>query len=283
MQVKNMALFWHIDGNIKNIEMKTTLLLSFLFLSTTSLFAQEIKIGFKDSIQSTVLNENRKFIIKLPNGYNNFDKFYPVIYRLDGDLDLYLETVGTISRLVEMEEVVPDMIVVMIENTNRNRDMMPTNTSFFKSEPGAENFKNFIEKELIPHINSTYRTSNEKLLCGQSLSAIFTLYYFLTSPDSFDSFIACSGGFPDCEEYFIKLTNDFLKTKQAKTKHIFLTHGQKDFLDPERVIKGQLLRFTEKIESKENMVCKLKTYEDEGHVPFQSLYHGLKFIYATDK
>lgn len=263
--------------------MRTILFISLLFFSTSVLFGQEIKIGFKDSIQSTVLNENRKFIIKLPNGYNDSDKAYPVLYRLDGNLDLYFETVGIVNRLALTEELIPDMIVVMIENTDRNRDMMPTNTSFFKSEPGAENFKIFIEKELIPHINGTYRTTNEKLLCGQSLSAIFTMYYFLTSPDSFDSFIACSGGFPECEEYFTNLTNDFLKTKQTKTRNIFLTHGLTDFLDPEGVIKEQLLNFTEKIESKENIVCKLKIYEDEGHVPFQSLYHGLRFIYTTEK
>lgn len=262
--------------------MKTTLFLAFLLLTTT-LIAQDIKIGFQDSIQSKVLNENRKFKVKLPRGYNNSDKSYSVLYRLDGDLNLYTETVGTINRLAHMEELMPDMIVVMIENTNRNRDMMPTNTSFFRSEPGAENFKKFIENELIPHINNSYRTTNEKLLCGQSLSAIFTMYYFLTSPDSFDSYIACSGGFPDCEEYFINLTNDFMKIKQDKTRNIFLTHGLTDFLDPDGVIKRQLLSFTEKIETKENIACKLKIYEDEGHVPFQSLYHGLRFIYASKK
>jgi len=263
--------------------MKTKLFLSLLFFSTSALFAQDIRIGFKDSIQSKVLNENRKFLINLPKGYDDSDKSYPVIYRLDGDSDLFIETVGVINHLVYMEEIIPEMIVVLIENTDRTRDMMPTNTSWFKTEPGAENFKNFIENELMPHIDGSYRTTNEKLLCGQSLSAIFTLYYLLTSPDSFDSFIACSGGFPDCEEYFINLTNDFLKTKQTKTTNIFLTHGLKDFLDPEGIIKEQLLRFTDKIESKENVVSKLKIYEDEGHVPFQSLYHGLRFKYTTEK
>jgi predicted alpha/beta superfamily hydrolase len=253
----------------------------FLFLSTTSLSGQNITIGFKDSVESNVLNENRKFIINLPKDYNSTDKTYPAIYRLDGDLDLFIETVGVVNRLVYSEELIPEMIVVMIENTNRNRDMMPTNTGFFKSEPGAKNFKEFIEKELVPHINNTYRTTNEKLLCGQSLSAIFTLYYFLTSPDSFDSFIACSGGFPGCEEYFIDLTNNFLKRKQHETKNIFLTHGLNDFLDPEGVIRNQLLNFTKNIETKENIVCELKIYEEEGHVPFQSLYHGLRFIYAS--
>lgn len=39
--------------------------------------------------------------------------------------------------------------------------------------------------------------------------------------------------------------------------------------------------FKDSIESKENVICKLKIYEDEGHVPFQSLYHGLRFIYSS--
>ncbi len=256
-----------------------TVMFSILFvLLTTTSYSQEIKIGFKDSIESAVLNENRKIIIRLPKDYNDSDKYYPVIYRLDGDLDLFIETVGVINRLVYQEELMPDMIVVMIENINRNRDMMPTNTSFFQSEPGAKNFKLFIEDELIPHINSTYRTTNERVLCGQSLSAVFTLYYFLTSPDSFDSFIACSGGFPDCEEYFIDLTNNMLQTKQDKRKKIFLTYGAKDFLDPGGVIKNQLLNFTQLFKSDENIDWELKIYKNEGHVPYQSLYHGLKFL-----
>lgn len=252
-------------------------------MSTCVLWGQEIKIGFRDSLHSEVLNENRKLRIYLPKSYAESDKSYPVLYRLDGDLDMYLETVGTINRLTYMDEAIPEMIVVMIENTNRTRDMMPTNTGFFTSEPGADNFKRFIEKELLPHINTSYRTTNEKLLCGQSLSAIFTLYYFLTSPELFDSYIVCSGGFPDCEPYFANLTDEFLKSKLQKPRNIFLTHGRTDFLDPEGTIKNQLLRFSAKIEPKQNVVSQLKIYDDEGHVPFQSLYHALRFIYGTKK
>ena len=263
---------------MKKTSRLTTLLSILLIISTTTLFGQEINIGFRDSIESKVLNENRKIMIKLPKDYYKSDKSYPVLYRLDGELDLFIETVGVINRLSHAEELMPDMIVVMIENTKRNRDMMPTNTSFFKSEPGAENFKKFIENELIPHINRSYRTTNKKLLCGQSLSAIFTMYYFLTSPNSFESFIACSGGFPDCEEFFIDLTNKMLKTKQNTTKKIFITYGIKDFLDPNGVIKKQLLNFTKLIESDKKTVCKLKIYKDEGHVPYQSLYHAMRFL-----
>ncbi len=254
-----------------------------LLLSTTILLGQDIKIGFKDSVESNVLKETRKFIVKLPRDYNDSDKSYPVLYRLDGDIYLLTETAGTINRLVYMDESIPDMIVIMIENTNRNRDMMPTTTSFYKSEPGADNFRKFIETELIPHIDSTYRTTNEKILCGQSLSSIFALYCFLISPNTFDSYIACSGGFPECEDFFIDLTNDFFEVEHIKPTNIFLTYGMNDFLDPNGAMKKQLEDFSQRIKSKDNITCKLEIYEEEGHVPFQSLYHGLRFIYELKK
>lgn len=260
------------------------LILFYLFkIDIVSLYGQEINLGFEDSIDSKILNENRKLLVRLPIDYNNSQKSYPVIYRLDGNLDLFIETVGVIHRLAYMEKVIPDMIVVMIENINRNRDMMPTATKYFKSEIGAGNFKNFIQNELVPHIENTYRTTNNKVLCGQSLSAIFTLYYFLSSPETFNSYIVCSGGFLDCENYFLELTNEMLKKKLENSRKIFLTHGLTDFLDPEGVTNKQLSNFNEMLQSNDSIISKYKVYQDDGHVPYQSLYHGLKFVYTNPR
>ena len=33
----------------------------------------------------------------------------------------------------------------------------------------------------------------------------------------------------------------------------------------------------------DNVTCEYLTYKNEGHVPYQSLYHGLKFIYWSQK
>ena len=256
------------------------ILFALLFiLPTTTLTGQGIEIGYQDSIESKVLKETRKLFISLPKDYDSSEKVYPVIYRLDGDVDLFIETVGVIHRLTYREEVLPEMILVMIENTDRNRDMMPTNTGFFNKEPGADRFKEFFEDELFPHMSNSYRVSDERILCGQSLSSIFTLYCFLTSPDMFEAYIASSAGFPDCEPYFTRLTKKRLEREQKKVKKVFLSYGSKDFLDPDGVIGKQLSNFTQLIEADENIDCLYKIYEEEGHVPFQSLYHGLKFIY----
>ena len=128
-------------------------------------------------------------------------------------------------------------------------------------------------------MSSSYRISDERILCGQSLSSIFTLYCFLTSPNIFDSYIASSAGFPDCEAYFFKLTKKMLEEEEKEPKKIILTYGAKDILDPEGVMRDQISNFVQLIEAENRIESRYKIYEDENHVPYQSLYHGLKYFY----
>ena len=57
---------------------------------------------------------------------------------------------------------------------------------------GNSKFKDFIEKELIPYINQTYRTSNERALVGHSQAGLFTTWMMMehprkTHPDDLES------------------------------------------------------------------------------------------------
>ena len=242
-----------------------------------------IKIGRKVILESKILKENRSIIIHLPDNYEDSNKSYPVLIRLDGDTDMMLETVAVVNRLTYSDEISPEMITVAIENTNRGKDMWPTNTKYYPKPniPGAEDFLNFIEKELIPYIEDNYQTSQEKIICGQSLSAVFVLFGFLTKPEIFDSYIACSGGFPASEEYFKALYNSaFQQPEKFFGKKVFITNGLKDPLDPDGKIHQQMLDFSNAISEDigSSIFFKYSVYQDEGHVPFHSLYDGLKFI-----
>jgi hypothetical protein len=106
------------------------------------------------------------------------------------------------------------------------------------------------------------------------------VFSFLTLPELFDAYIACSAGFPDCEDYFTYLTTELLKTEPKEATTIFITNGLQDILDPDGNMNKQIVNFTDMIILNKNINCKYVTYEEEGHVPFQSLYHGLKYIYS---
>ncbi|PLX20736.1 MAG: hypothetical protein C0597_04015 [Marinilabiliales bacterium] len=132
-----------------------TLLLILILTAKLSINAQDIsiKIGFRDSLSSKILNENRTILIHLPDEYNE-KQSYPVLYRLDGNPELLMETISTTNRLIYGDELIPEMIIVAIENVNRPRDMWPTNTMYYPETEtaGAKVFLDFIEKELIPHV-----------------------------------------------------------------------------------------------------------------------------------
>jgi hypothetical protein len=245
------------------------------------------KNDFSINIKSDILGENRNILIHLPDNYELSNLSYPVIYQLDGDKKLLNKSISTIKRLTKKKENVPEMIIVAIENTNRARDMWPTNTKYYPEPYPAEakNFLDFIEKELIPHIESNYRTNENKIICGQSLSAVFTLYAFLTKPYLFNSYIACSGAFPACEPHFKELSDKaFQQAEKYESKKLFITHGLKDPLDLDGEVHKQMTDFAKSINNnlKDQVSCMYLFYEDEGHVPKNSLYDGLMFLFESN-
>lgn len=276
----------------KVYKMNSTIQVSLIFIFYINLglpntiFSQDlnVKIGIRLVIESEILNENRNLIIHLPENYNKSKKSYPVLYQLDGNTETMLETVATVNRLVQTEDVIPELIIVAIENTNRARDMWPVNTNYYP-EPniaGANKFLNFIEKELIPYVENEYRTNEKRILYGQSLSGLFTFYALLTKPNLFNSYIVSSGAFPDCEECFTELSHKaFQQIDQFYYKDIFISNGLKDPLDPDGEYHEQILDFSNDMKDRLRNKSRIKylTYENQGHVPFLSLYEGLKFIF----
>jgi predicted alpha/beta superfamily hydrolase len=265
------------------------LIIACTLLSQKEITAQDInmKIGFRDSIKSEILQETRNILIHLPDDYYNSNKSYPIMYQLDGDDVSLFETTAIVNRLALREGIIPEIIVVAIENTNRSRDMWPTNTKYYPKPhfAGAKNFLDFIEKELIPYIETKYRTNEDKILCGQSLSAVFTIYALLEKPKLFNSYIACSGAFPACEDFFMESSEKAFQNKELFAgQKIFITNGLKDELDPDGKMNQTMIAFSNSIKNNlgDKITYKYLTYKNEGHVPFQSIYHGLKFIFESN-
>lgn len=270
----------------QKISIIATVIFSLALFGVVYALNMNSKNGFSVSLKSTILGESRTIFIHLPDDYEDSHGSYPVLYRLDGSQKLVRNTVSTIGRLSQEMENKPGMIVVAIENINRGKDMWPThNRHYPESLPlGSVDFLAFIEKELIPYIDTHYRTNRNRIICGQSLSAVFTLYTFLSKPYLFDSFIACSGAFPDCEPFFKELSHRaFQQPGQFKGKKLFITHGLKDPLDPEGTIHRQMTDFS--ISVKKNLgnsvACKYFFYENEGHVPENSLKDGLNYLFES--
>ncbi len=169
--------------------------------SSASTSAEEIVIGEKARIHSAILNEDRTIYIHTPNGYEDGDEAYPVIYALDG-MPYFQLAVG-ILRYQTMFYNLPKMIVVGIPNTDRNRDMTPTRSNIYQGKEvdwlgntgGADNMLQFMGDELFPYIETHYRTQPFRIIAGHSFSALFAAYALLSQPQLFNGYICISTSF----------------------------------------------------------------------------------------
>jgi hypothetical protein len=264
---------------------RSTFFTLLLYCSTaiSSLFAQtdnaSITCGNYRKIYSNVLHEERILLISLPEDYGKSDKTYPVLFKLDGDKENFLQAFSAAFYLFDMTDNAFDPIIIGIENTDRNRDMLP--------DQKANYFIQFIHTELIPFVDRNYRTNGFRILCGQSLSSLFALYSFLEQPDIFDAYILGSFGFYK-ESLSVLFENELKRNSDIKsigTKYIFVGNGKLDKNDPDGTITKRGDQFLELLKQTvpSSVIMKCKVYEEEGHVPYPTIYDGLKWIHSYEK
>lgn len=179
-----------------------TLLLLF-FISIGYSQTSTVSIGNRESFTSKVLNEDRSYQIYLPATYNNHPKaVYPVLYVLDGDYNFHYDS-GVVEFLSNTAFTIPEMIVVGISDKGGTKQRA-------NSDPkqNADNFIQFISKELKPLINSKYRTSGLDILAGHSKFGIFATHYWMKNTNDFDIYLAI-----DPSYWF----NDFEINKRLET------------------------------------------------------------------
>src|SRR5512137_1758480 len=95
-----------------------------------ALASEPITIGETWKLTSKVLGEERVVLVSPPADYARTTERYPVLYMTDGDEHL-VHTRGTVNFLVA-NGLMPDVIVVGLPNTDRNRDLTPTHA--FRTE-----------------------------------------------------------------------------------------------------------------------------------------------------
>ena len=79
------------------------------------------------TFQSKLLGEKRKIRVQVPAGSDRFTS-YPVLYLLDAEAQMNLVT-GQVQYLSESYKIIPSMIIVGIDNTDRMRDLTPSRPS----------------------------------------------------------------------------------------------------------------------------------------------------------
>lgn len=180
-----------------------------------------------DNLPSKILGEQRELLVRLPNNYHqNTDLSYPVLYLLDGQRN-FNHTAGTLDFL-NQDGKAQEMIIIAIKNTHRARDYTPTydeNYNPWGISGGADNFLNFIEKELIPYVDNNYRTNNFKVLSGHSLGGLLAVYALQSRPHLFQAHFAFSPSLWWHKQVILEDTESFLKNTTSLDNYLYLNLG----------------------------------------------------------
>ena len=215
----------------------------FTFYSSSTLAEPDLKqqtISYTQqthTIKSAVLNEERIVVVQLPKSYQaNPNKVYPVIYRLDGAGNIPL--ISAVMERLQNDNRAPEVIIVAIENTNRLRDLYPT----VNKEPqgpvgeggGAAKFLAFIEQELMPLINKSYRAHNFNVIAGASAAGVFALYTMQANQDLFQAHIAYSPAVWWNYGASVKATKAFINKSKDLNNYVYINIGEEAGLMRER-------------------------------------------------
>ncbi len=170
------------------------IIITFLFfISSYSAFTQTGLLKESLKVKSNILSKDVEYSIYLPADYETSNRRYPVLYLLHGYTDdetgwtQFGEAHLINDRSTQSGEAAP-MIIVMPDGGV---------TWYINSHDGKTNYEDFFIKELIPHIDATYRTRSTKqyrAIAGLSMGGYGTLVMATKHPELFSAAAPLSAG-----------------------------------------------------------------------------------------
>lgn len=250
------------------------------------------------TLVSNVFDENRTVYIQYPKpSSKNPAVAYPVLYLLDGEshFDLVSQHCSYLSRWDV--NAMSEMIVVGIVNTNRVRDLTPTHsildyygktdtsaTSWLKPSGGNERLFQFIQNELMPYINSHYKTQPFKIFAGHSFGGITVINCLLMHPDLFNAYVAVSPSLWWDRDHLLKLADQKLTKETTLNKILFCSDGNEGVSD-KSTFHSNLLTFDSLIRTRalSGLNYKYVYYPEESHMsePLFAYADAMRFIFKT--
>lgn len=260
----------------------TVLTLVVFIHAATAQVAQPIVIGQAFSLRSEVMKEDRPIIISVPASYRTGNASYPVLYVLDGRSNIF-HTAST-ARFLARNGFMPEMIIVGLGNTNRNRtrDLTPPiddNDERFPNAGQADRFLAFINDEVFPYLENNFRTAPYRILVGHSFGGLCAIHAMVSKPEMFSGFVSISPTLWWNNEAAIKKAKTMFLEGSLDNKSLYLTLGN----EPGNM-RTSFDAFVDVLEkyAPEDFQWDSRILEDETHgsVPLRSTYQGLKSIYA---
>jgi predicted alpha/beta superfamily hydrolase len=259
-------------------------------------------------LHSRVNGQEYRIQVALPRSYVNAKPSdatrYPTLYLLDGQLDFSLlysemqfESLVRPTNLILVGVAAADSPFVrgMFDHTPplTAADSAWVDSAFggFRgpAQGGARQFLRVLREEVIPLIDSSYRTSGDRGIVGSSLGGLFVAYAMLEEPDLFTRYamISPSLWYPFAardEKLILDREPGFAKRHPTFRKTVFISVGSEE--DPGMISVAQ--RFLWELCSSlsdgnlKGLDLATEIVEGEGHASVAARLHVPRTMYPAD-
>ena len=262
------------------------LLIAFISLSVYSQNTKPLNIGEIKTIQSKVLNEERTLNVYLPQSYDS-KKEYPVIYLLDGSINEDFLHITGLVQFFNMMFNMPDCIVVGIANVDRKRDFtfhtdLKDLQADFPTTGNSEPFIRFIETELQPFVEKSYKTTNAKYIIGQSLGGLLATEILLKKPQLFTHYLIVSPSLWWDNESMLNEAKAMLEKQTHNPEYVYVAvgKGEAKIMRDEAEKLAKLLK-----EVKKNLRTDYVLMTDENHATIlhNSIYKAFSKLFPYEE
>lgn len=159
--------------------------------------SRPIQTGISHELRSEVMGDIRQINIWLPPGYERSQDRYSVVYLIDGALDQDFHHIAGLAQLGSLSWTFGPLIVVGVQTRQRRAELTPhaedaRYRSAFPDHGGADRFRLFLEREVVPLIEGNYRAGPRRALMGESLAGLFVVDTLLRRPVLFHDYVAIS-------------------------------------------------------------------------------------------
>ncbi|MEH3115956.1 alpha/beta hydrolase [Pedobacter terrae] len=255
--------------------MKCILLVS-ISLAVSSLSFCQTKI--KKVFFSKVLNDSIHCNIWLPKNWNANGR-YPSVY-----LNAYGALGGGNGMLVAANinnfvNNLPPSVVIDI--TSGQMDKMDYNYETGETGKTGKSFIECLKTELIPHIETDYKTTNFRAFIGQSYSSSYANYLFLKQPGLFNAYILFTPEKITKEQPPFEISDELIAYYKAHPTFYYLAPAGKD-IERRKDYANEIKQKITVLDSA-NFHFKYELFPDAGHNDIVSygLLNGLKFVYSS--
>lgn len=271
-----------------------------IFIGCSIGYAQEVKeAASKDNLYNTqvkvfhsqIIDDDFYLYISFPDDYDKSDKKYPVLYLLDGDVAFGMA--ASIARYLQFGNTIPELVIVGIgygalkknEGNMRSRDYSISSKRGRTGTGGAPEFREFLKEELIPYMESTFRTSpNDRTISGYSLGGLFAIYTLFTEPALFEHYIIGSPHLSWDEYRIFNVQEEAFENMDDIEAKVFISVGSEE--DEEKYF-NPIDEMVTLIDEKGYKSLKMETKVFDGgtHIicPPEALAYGLVSVFEKGK